>query len=91
MGWVRLFYWYGIIPASIFIVILFIVMFHFYKKKDYAALMLIMSFSVYTIVEAHAVSVYMARNYVLFLIGASWSAIVCGAKKKESDHENSIC
>lgn len=83
MGWVRLFYWYGIIPASIFVLVLLIVMFYCYKKKHYAALMLIMSFSVYTIVEAHAVSVYMARNYVLFLIGAYWSPILCEIRKKE--------
>ncbi len=83
MGWVRLFYWYGIIPACILIAVLFVIMFYCYKKKYYAALMLIVSFSVYTIVEAHAVSVYMARNYVLFLIGAYWSAVLCKAKKKE--------
>lgn len=91
MGWVRLFYWYGIIPAGIFVVVLFIVMIYCYKKRDYATLMVIMSFSVYTIVEAHAVSVYIARNYVLFLIGAYWSAIVCGMRKREKGYEDSIC
>ncbi len=83
MGWVRLFYWYGIIPACILIAVLFVIMFYCCKKRDYAALMLIVSFSVYTIVEAHAVSVYIARNYVIFLIGAYWSAVLCKAKKKE--------
>ncbi len=86
MGWVRLFYWYGIIPACVFIIVLFVVLWYCYKKKKYAAIMMIVSFAIYTIVEAHAVSVYLARNYVLFLIGSCWSAIVCGEK-----NENSIC
>lgn len=73
MGWIRLFYWYGIIPASIFILVILGVMFYCYQKKQYLVIALIASFSVYSIIEAHAVSVYLARNYVLFLIGANWS------------------
>lgn len=77
MGWVRLFYWYGIIPAILAILVLFVVMFYCLKKKQYAALALLVAFAIYSIVEAHAVSVYIARNYVLFMIGAYWSEIVC--------------
>lgn len=83
MGWVRLFYWYGIIPATIFIFVLLMVMKYYYKEKHYAALMMIMSFALYSIVEAHAISVYLARNYVVFLIGGCWSAALCGTKKNE--------
>jgi hypothetical protein len=82
MGWVRLFYWYGIIPACIFVAVLFIVLFYCYKKKKYAAMMLLTSFAVYNVVEAHYISVYWARNYVLFLIGAYWCDILCEAAKK---------
>ncbi len=81
MGWVRLFYWYGIIPASIATIVLFVTMFYCYKKKQYAALALLVAFAIYSIVEAHAVSVYIARNFVLFLIGAYWSGIVSWKKK----------
>ncbi|MDD6071191.1 MAG: hypothetical protein PUC12_10330, partial [Clostridiales bacterium] len=73
MGWIRLFYWYGIIPASILILAILGVMFYCYQKKQYLVIALIASFSVYSIIEAHAVSVYLARNYVLFVIGANWS------------------
>ena len=83
LGWVRMFYWYGIIPACIFIGVLFAVMIFCYRKRYYMAMMLMVSFAVYTVVEAHAVSVYLARNYVLFLIGGCWSTMLCGEKNEE--------
>ena len=73
MGWIRLFYWYGIIPAVIIVSVLFIWMAYCYKKKYYMTIALIANFAIYTIFEAHAVSVYLARNYLLFLLGAMWS------------------
>lgn len=80
MGWVRLFYWYGIIPSCAFIVVLLGIMYYCYKKKHYAELLLIASFAVYSIIEAHAISVYLARNYVLFLIGQYWYKALAGEK-----------
>lgn len=82
MGWVRLFYWYGVIPACIFIVLLFVLMWYCIRKKDYMAFVMIVSFAVYSIVEAHAVSVYIARNYVLFLFGMYWANIVEARNRK---------
>lgn len=76
LGWIRLFYWYGIVPALIFIAVLFTVMLYFKRKKQYMALMMITSFALYTIIEAHAVSVYLGRNYILFLFGACWYRMV---------------
>lgn len=81
MGWIRLFYWYGIIPACIFIAVLLVVMLYCYRKKQYLAIMLISSFALYTVIEAHAVSVYLARNYVFFLIGMFWCPLI--AQKQE--------
>ena len=72
LGWVRLFYWYGIIPACIFVVVMLLVMLYCCRKKDYMPIMLITSFALYTVIEAHGISVYLARNYVFFLIGAYW-------------------
>jgi len=88
MGWVRLFYWYGIVPACIFIAVMFVILFYCYKEKKYGAMMMITAFAVYNIIEAHFISVYLARNYVLFLFGAYWSEIVCRknlcTKKKDN-------
>lgn len=73
MGWVRLFYWYGIIPAVVFVLVTMILVFYCYRVKDYSSVILVAVFALYTVVEAHAVSEYLARNYVFFLIGAFWS------------------
>lgn len=89
MGWVRLFYWYGILPACIFIAVMLLVMLYCYSKKHYMSIMLITSFAIYTVIEAHGISVYLARNYVFFLIGAYWSLLLqekC-LKKKNGDIE----
>lgn len=75
LGWVRVFYWYGMIPACIFIIVLAVLMWYCRKKKDNMAFVMIVSFGLYTLIEAHAVSVYLARNYVFFLIGAYWNSM----------------
>ena len=83
MGWVRLFYWYGIIPATLFIVALILLMIYVYRKKQYMASMVIISFSVYSMIEAHAISVYLARNYLLFLLGMYWWRILENKRDNE--------
>ena len=82
IGWVRLFYWYGIIPACVCIAVLLIVTVYCIRKKKYAEVVMITAFSVYTLIEAHAVSVYIARNYVFFLIGAIWTGVLLGDSGK---------
>lgn len=69
MGWVRLFYWYGIIPGIIVVACLFLLLGYFFKKDRPAEMILFSTYSVYTIVEAHIVSVYIGRNYLLFIAG----------------------
>lgn len=80
MGWIRLFYWYGIIPGCIFVAVLFILLVYFYKKTDYMSIVLIAAISLYNIAEAHVISVYLARNYIFFLIGAVWCDVIKGYK-----------
>ena len=82
MGWIRLFYWYGIIPACVFIISLLVLMWYCVKKEDYRAFIMIVSLSVYAVMEAHTVSIYIARNYVLFLIGMYWTGIIDERKWK---------
>lgn len=69
MGWVRLFYWYGIIPGILAIAVLIGFMIWFAKKGMMDELILFSMFAIYTVVEAHIISVYLARNYLLFIIG----------------------
>lgn len=82
MGWIRLFYWYGIIPACVFIISLLMLMWYCVKKEDYRACIMIVSLSVYAVMEAHTVSIYIARNYVLFLLGMYWTDIIDERKWK---------
>lgn len=76
MGWVRLFYWYGWIPALIAIAVLVLFLAACARKHDGAALMLVVSMSVYTVVEAHLVSEYIGRNFLLLLIGAYFASML---------------
>lgn len=72
MGWVRLFYWYGVIPAGIMVAVLWIFLLYCLVKNRVAEIVLISAISLYTVMEAHFVSEYIARNYVLFLLGMYW-------------------
>ena len=76
MGYVRLFFWYGIIPGACCMIVLFLLLRTCRKVKDAQGFVLVLSFALFTVVEAHAVSVYLARNYVLFLLGAYWTAML---------------
>ena len=38
--------------------------------------MMVLSFALYTMLEAHFISVYLGRNYALFLTGAYWSRFI---------------
>ena len=72
MGYIRLFFWYGIVPGIGCVLALLALIWACRKQKDYMGFVLVMSFAVYTVVEAHIVSVYIARNYLLLLMGAYW-------------------
>ena len=76
MGYVRLFYWYGIIPGLCVMAVLCLLIWNFRKNGDYMGFVLTLSFVVLTLIEAHAVSVYLARNYVLFLLGMYWTQLL---------------
>lgn len=73
MGFIRLFYWYGIVPGIAYIVVKGVQLFYCMKKKDAATFLVITMFVLYTVFEAHAVSVYIARDYALLLMVGVWS------------------
>ena len=76
LGWVRLFYWYGIIPAAVTVILLLILLAECYRRRDGQALMLIVSLSVYTVIEAHLISIYIGRNFLLLIFGAYWCSML---------------
>ena len=67
LGWLRVVYWYGIIPAIVIIGLTFALLEHARKTRDKAAFMLLLCFGLYTVFEAHLVSAYIGRNYALFI------------------------
>lgn len=94
MGWIRLFYWYGIIPGIIVTALLLVWAVYCYQKKEYLVLAFIANFAVYTVFEAHIVSPYIGRNYLLFLLGYYWGQMLHSRgnmgyekNKKDTDHK----
>ncbi|MDY3110103.1 MAG: hypothetical protein SOW50_08295 [Lachnospiraceae bacterium] len=76
MGFYKLFYWYGYIPAILYLVAHILLLRYADKNKDSALLMMVASFSAYTFLEAHLISPYLGRNYLLFVMGGLWSEIL---------------
>ena len=83
MGFVRLFYWYGIVPGTVYIILYILLLCQCAKKKDGMGLVMAVAFAIYTIVEAHLVSVYIGRNYILFLMGMYMSDMLRLRSDKE--------
>lgn len=73
LGYVRLFYWYGIIPGAVYVIMYAGLIWQCFRKKNYMGFMMVFSFALYTMLEAHFISVFVGRNYALFLMGAWWS------------------
>lgn len=71
-GFVRAFYWYGIIPGIMYGVMHLYLVLQSWKNKDYVLLVMVVAFSVYNLMEAHFVSVYLLRNYLLITLGYYW-------------------
>lgn len=70
MGWVKLFYRYGVIPGILYVGVCLALLWQFYRKKDGCGLVLFVAFAVYTVVEAHLISPYIGRNYLLMIMGS---------------------
>lgn len=70
MGYIRLFYWYGIVFACIYLIMYAAFLWKCRKEKDGFLFMMLVCFAVYTVFEAHFISVYLARNYMLVLFAA---------------------
>lgn len=71
-GFIRLFYWYGIIPAFVYLLGNLYLIWQAYRKKDGCLLVIVVAYAVYSLMEAHLVSVYLLRNYLLIWFGFYW-------------------
>ena len=82
LGIVRFFYWYGIIPGIIYFLAQCRLVWCGYKEKDYMLAVIMMVISIYSVFEAHFISDYMGRNYILFFFGM-YLAQMLGCKCEE--------
>ncbi|MCM1266973.1 MAG: hypothetical protein NC302_03635 [Bacteroidales bacterium] len=71
MGWVKVFYRYGVIPGALYIAANLVLLWRLWKRRDGCGLALFVMFAVYTVVEAHLISVYLGRNYLLLMLGCT--------------------
>ena len=91
LGIIRMFYWFGIIPGVIYFLTQCKLIWCGYKQKDYMLLAMVVVITIYSVFEAHFISDYMGRNYILFFFGM-YLANLLGDKNEKytiSKHHNS--
>lgn len=71
MGWVKVFYRYGVIPGSLYAAAHLLLLRKLWRRRDGCGLVLFVMFAVYTVIEAHLISVYIGRNYLFLMLGCS--------------------
>ncbi len=71
-GFIRLFYWYGIIPGVIYVLMHLYLIYQSRKNGDYAIAVIVAGYALFTIMEAHLISVYILRNYLFIWLGFYW-------------------
>ncbi|MCM1387513.1 MAG: hypothetical protein NC231_09305 [Bacillus sp. (in: Bacteria)] len=69
MGWVKLFYRYGVVPGILYCLANLFLLWHFYRKRDAFGLVVFTILAVYSVVEAHLFSPYIGRNFLLMIMG----------------------
>ncbi|MCM1174319.1 MAG: hypothetical protein NC341_04620 [Blautia sp.] len=70
MGWVKLFYRYGVVPGVLYCIACVALLWQFYRKKDAFGLVVFTVLAVYSLMEAHLFSVYIGRNFLLMMMGS---------------------
>lgn len=83
MGWVKVFYRYGVIPGSLYVAANLLLLWRLWRSRDAGGLILFVMFAVYTVVEAHLISVYIGRNYLLLMMG-------CEAARQKAQGDSTV-
>lgn len=69
LGIIRMFYWFGIVPAVVYFAAQCSLIWCGWKQKDDMLLAVVVVIAIYSIFEAHFISDYLGRNYILFFFG----------------------
>ena len=75
LGWIRAIYWYGVIPAAIMIAVMFALLRAMRKRRDRMSFVLVIVACLFTVMEAHFISEYLGRNFILVLL-ASYAPVL---------------
>lgn len=75
LGFVRMFYWYGIIPAILIVLFILAMYRAVRRRRDYRTWIMLTVCMLYTVMEAHFVSEYLGRNFLL-LAAAEYIPII---------------
>ena len=84
LGYYKLFYMYGYIPAVMYIAAIIALLWYGMKKKRYDIIMFVASWAAYNFLEAHEISEYIGRNYLYLLMGTYWMQIFHADMGKET-------
>jgi hypothetical protein len=69
LGWARLFYWYGILPTAVIAILIIAIIYVCMVKRDAWSALIVLSLSLYTLIEATFVTRYLGRNFFLLIAG----------------------
>ena len=71
-GLIKLFYWYGIIPGILYVLMNLYLIYQSFRNEDYTLVVIVAGYTLFTIMEAHLISFYILRNYLFILMGYYW-------------------
>ncbi len=69
MGWVRVFFWYGIIPGILILALVLLVIYGIYRKGEPSEQAVLSALVLYTLFEALLVTKYLGRNFMILPAG----------------------
>ena len=82
-GFIKLFYWYGIIPGMLYVLMNLYLIYQSFRNKDYTIVVIVAGYTLFTIMEAHLISFYILRNYLFILMGYYWYQPFVGKERFE--------
>lgn len=71
-GFIKLFYWYGMIPGLLYVLMNLYLIYQSFRNEDYTIVVIVAGYTLFTIMEAHLISFYILRNYLYILMGYYW-------------------
>lgn len=84
MGFVKLMASWGIIIGLVYIFLIFLDYWYLYKKGNDICIIVLLMYTVFTVIEAHALSMYFVGN-VMFLLMIGWGKDSKNVSKEKSD------